>query len=184
MRCLALSSRRTIRSFGRFSRISSGGTRGISLGMSSGFCNAGHWLMGFGARVVDVVCNGCVDVLLHWSSRDGEDPSSCGWSSGVRCLLAARRSRAVSKAAFLVSGFREAPSLIRDSMEFNTKVSMSCELGIVRGSILVSLVYQEPKISCEALLLQVRIVRTLCEENAVFNVVQPTFRVVNEPGLA
>ncbi len=68
----------------------------------------------------------------------------------ARCLLAARRSRAVSEEVLLLSVFREAPSLIRDSMEFRTRVSMSCELGIVRGSILVSLVYQEPKISCDA----------------------------------
>jgi hypothetical protein len=96
--------------------------------------------------------------------------SSCGsfdvGSSGVRCLLAARRSRAVSGAAFPASVFREASSLIRDSMEFNTRVSMSCELGIVRGSILVSLVYQEPKISCEAFsrsgLLGHCVKKTLC----------------------
>ena len=49
-----------------------------------------------------------------------------------------------------VSGFRDAPSPIRDSMEFRTRVSMSCELGIVHGCILVSVVYQEPKISCDA----------------------------------
>jgi hypothetical protein len=51
-------------------------------------------------------------------------------------------------------------------MEFNTRVSMSCELGIVRGSILVSLVYQEPKISCEAFsrsgLLGHCVKKTLC----------------------
>jgi hypothetical protein len=93
MRCLVLSSRRTMmRSFGRFSRISSCGTRGISLGMSSGFCSAGHWIMGFGGRVVEVVCNGCVNVLLHRSSRDGEGPSSVSsldvGSSGVCCRLA------------------------------------------------------------------------------------------------
>jgi hypothetical protein len=35
-------------------------------------------------------------------------------------------------------------------MEFNTRVSISCELGIVRGAILVSSVYQELKISSEA----------------------------------
>jgi hypothetical protein len=74
----------------------------------------------------------------------------------------------LSGAAFPVSVFREAPSLIRDSMEFNTRVSMSCELGIVRCSILVSLVNQEPKILCEAFS---RIVGTLCEENAVLHVV-------------
>jgi hypothetical protein len=61
-----------------------------------------------------------------------------------------QRGGRVSGAVFSESGFREASSLIRDSMEFRTRVSMSCELGIVRGSILVSVVYQEPKISCDA----------------------------------
>ncbi len=89
IRCLAFSSRRTIRSFGRLSRISSGGIRGMSFGISSGFCSAGHRLMGFGGSVVEIVCNGCVDVRLHWSSSTREGPSSCGLlgvgSSTIRC---------------------------------------------------------------------------------------------------
>jgi hypothetical protein len=72
----------------------------------------------------------------------------------VRCLLVARCSRVLGclKEVFRCLCFLCAPSFIRESMGANTRTSMSRERGIVRGRIaaLVSVVYQELKISLEA----------------------------------
>jgi hypothetical protein len=35
--------------------------------MSSGFCSAGHWLIGFGGMVVEVVCNGALRHMVEIS---------------------------------------------------------------------------------------------------------------------
>ena len=70
----------------------------MSAGISSGFCNAGHWSMGLGGKVVEIVCKGCVFVRLHVSPWG--DGGVCGGSSvasvlEVRSRLAARCSRAL-----------------------------------------------------------------------------------------
>jgi hypothetical protein len=69
-------------------------------------------------------------------------------------------------------------------MEFRTRVSTPCELGIVRGSILVSVVYQELKVSCDAFsssgLLEHCVKKTLWR--TLPN--RATLRVVDEPRLA
>ncbi len=65
MRCRPFLSRRMIRSGGIPALVSSLGTCTILGGMSSGSCNAGHLPIGRGGALVEIVCNGCLNVRLH-----------------------------------------------------------------------------------------------------------------------
>ena len=143
IRCRPLLSRRTIRSFGRPLRISSGGILGISFGMSSAFWSAGHWFIGFGGRVVEMVCVGPVRVRTQGFSRAMEGGllsrfDTLGLAACCRLATRCERARVCALGAleavaplraltgfFRFVGFLGAPSSRSEMMALNANTSMS-----------------------------------------------------------
>ncbi len=83
MRCRPFLSRRMIRSGGIPALISSVGTCTILGGMSSGSCNVGHLSIGRGGALVEIVCNGCLNVRWHSFSVVGVAVGESGVTSST-----------------------------------------------------------------------------------------------------